>query len=112
MILKSGLKKGKLFNGGQDKFILGAWKANCCNCGEIIRFDVSDCQYFMALDPSLMGKVLAEIKDVESKVLGDTIFYKVDGLPIHFFQKNVRAVGQLISVFWGWGSISLLVIWL
>lgn len=86
-------KKKKLFDGDQDQFVAGIWKTECCNCGQKIQFGVSDCQSFMKLDARLKEDVLPEIKNVESKILGDTVFHKVEGLPISFFQKVCPGCG-------------------
>lgn len=89
---RSGEKR-KLFDGDQDQFIQATWKAECCNCGQIIHFGVSDCQSFLKLDPGLRGNVLAEAKGIESRALGDTTFYKSDELPISYFQKSCPGCG-------------------
>lgn len=47
----------------------------------------------MNLDADLKKTVLSEIKNIESKILGDTTFYKVEGLPISFFQKVCSGCG-------------------
>lgn len=94
MSLKSGLKKmRKLFDGDQDQFKQEAWKANCCSCGNMIHFGVSDCRSLLKLDSGLRGNVLAKVKGIGSKALGDTTFYKSDGLPINYFQKNCLGCG-------------------
>jgi len=92
--MKNCLKKKKiLFDGDQDHLVEGAWQVDCCSCGEKISFGIEDCKSFFLLESEVKSIVLPELKKVESKTLGDATFYKVDGLPLHFFKATCSSCG-------------------
>lgn len=87
------IRKKRLFDGDQDQFVVNSWKINCCICNGKIEFGVADCKSILHLDRENLEKVLSEVKNIESKSLGDTTFYKIEGLPVNFFKLKCPSCG-------------------
>lgn len=92
--VKIGLSYKNLFDGGQDQLVVSTWNIDCLCCGKRINFGIADCKSFVQLEINLKEIVLSGIKSVELNMIGDTIFYRVDRLPLHYFKLACQSCGK------------------
>ncbi|WP_299490908.1 hypothetical protein [uncultured Shewanella sp.] len=92
------------YDGDENGFITAKGSVSCPTCSKTNEFVISDGISASKVDISYCNKVLANIPHIKEIRVGDSCFYKVNGLPVQFHHMTCAECGELFTAVVGAGE--------